>query len=200
MKTRLEEEATSWREEVGDSCGKLGWWRPKIYLYLHANQKQKWLFSLSFDLIWNFVTLLWMAFYPPVFSPLLLAVKVFEILKIKVFLWNKRTQQAVKLLCVHGGSVGRENLPLKIQVKAGRNAAYGFECSWQRESRENFILSGMWVAWMENAPHSITEKSLRELHIHQAEGSQKSKQITFKGGNCYRSFFRFIPCFVFVEM
>lgn len=80
-----------------------------------------------FDLIWNFVTFLWYGILPPVFFPLLLAVKGFEILKTrKVFLRNKRTEQAVKLLCAHGGSVGGENLPLKIEVEAGKRSCLGF--------------------------------------------------------------------------
>lgn len=29
------------------------------------------------------------------------------------------------MLCVHGGSVGGENLPLKIEVEAGRNSFMG---------------------------------------------------------------------------
>lgn len=61
------------------------------------------------------------------FFPLLLAVKVFEILKMrKVFLRTKRTEEAVKLLCAHSGSVGGENLPLKIDVEAGKMASLGF--------------------------------------------------------------------------
>lgn len=76
------------------------------------------------------MTFLWYGILPPVFFPLLLAVKVFEILKMKEgFLRNKRTEQAVKLLCAHGGSVGGENLPLKIEVDEENYPALGFERS-----------------------------------------------------------------------
>lgn len=150
------------------------------------------------SLVWHFT--------PLCFSPLLLAVKVFEIFKMKVFLWNKRTQQAVKLLCVLGGSVGRENLPLKIQVKAGRNLAYGFECSHKtqlrgkgNQERTVYWVECGWNGW--KMLHRVLQRRHSvNFHIHHTEGSQKSRQITFKGGTVTDFFFCFILCFVFVEM
>lgn len=151
------------------------------------------------SLVWHFT--------PLCFSPLLLAVKVFEIFKMKVFLWNKRTQQAVKLLCVLGGSVGRENLPLKIQVKAGRNLAYGFECSHKtqlrgkgNQERTVYWVECGWNGW--KMLHRVLQRHHSvNFHIHHTEGSQKSRQITFRGGGTVTDFFFcFILCFVFVEM
>lgn len=150
------------------------------------------------SLVWHFT--------PLCFSPLLLAVKVFEIFKMKVFLWNKRTQQAVKLLCVLGGSVGRENLPLKIQVKAGRNLAYGFECSHKTQLRGkgNQERTVYWVECGWNDGRCSTEyyrDAITWTSIFTTQKEVKSQgRLHSTGGTVTDFFFCFILCFVFVEM
>lgn len=109
----------------------------------------------------------------------------------------------MKLLCAHGGSVGGENLPLKIEVDGGKLSSLGFWTfsqnivSQQRELGDMFILSRIWVSWILVATNNTFHygSDYMNFYVDWTKGSHKSRQITVKQGKLWEFFFQLF-CFL----
>lgn len=109
----------------------------------------------------------------------------------------------MKLLCAHGGSVGGENLPLKIEVDGGKLSSLGFWTfsqnivSQQRELGDMFILSRIWVSRILVATNNTFHygSDYMNFYVDWTKGSHKSRQITVKQGKLWEFFFQLF-CFL----